>query len=89
VGYISNDGVVQLVLSNRFAMVYLFKENEHATGFYSESALTIKIGSDRVKFISQLGISAPLGKRTLNAIYHSPFIFSLGLQFNITNILNQ
>jgi hypothetical protein len=68
--------------ATRLVMLNLSQYNETNIGYFAEPVLTGKIGYKYVKVIGQFGISIPLNDTKIDFDYE-PFIFSLGLQFNI------
>jgi hypothetical protein len=63
------------------SIVYSFKGNANGE-FYTEPVLSFKIGSKRLHINIQTGVSIRLTKSNANLNYR-PFMFSLGLSYNI------
>lgn len=53
-------------------------------GYFMEPTVTGKVGYKFIKAVGQIGFSVPVGEELL--FEYNPFIFSVGLQFNIGNL---
>lgn len=71
----------------RFAAVSLYQAGgTRSVGVFVEPTMTGKVGYKFIKAVAQVGFSVPFIQDQVMFNYN-PFIFSLGLQFNINNIL--
>ncbi|MFA6924750.1 MAG: hypothetical protein WC223_10925 [Bacteroidales bacterium] len=57
---------------------------KNPASYYLEPVLTGKVGTDKLKFFAQIGISVPMGNKAFNTDYdYQNFIFNLGISYKI------
>lgn len=70
----------------RMAYVDIFQSNHRTNGFFMEPALTVKLGYDYFKIVSQMGYSFPADNYV--RFDYEPFIFSVGIQVTLGRKVN-
>lgn len=73
---------IELSLASRLVYLELKQEQSSQSAFFVEPVGTLKVGSKRIKAVSQLGLSLPLNEEEVN-FYYQPFLMSIGLHVSL------
>jgi len=71
--------VFDCALSNRLIKVEVWDKANVSRNYFMTPVITFKLGYDRVKTISQVGICLPI--TTMGTFMYQPLIFSFGIQY--------
>ncbi len=78
--------VFEAAFASRFAHVLIFQGKNSESQFFIEPAIALKLGFKYLKFVTQIGVSIPVGN--LN-IHYQPFIGSIGMEANIGELFRK
>lgn len=75
----------ELSVSSRIVYVLMFQDQLRSGIPFIEPVVTMKLGYKQVKGVLQMGFSLPVTPWDEMGFEHQPFMFSMGLQFRVSN----